>query len=128
MNLFVLAEEATAASTQQGGGIASSLMLIIPLGAIILFMFFSSRGAKKREKEAAELRNSLEPGDEVSTIGGIIGRVVSTKEDTVVIETGGDRSRIRIKRAAIAEVEKLSMEAPAAESKDAPTSSKSSKK
>ena len=47
------------------------------------------------------MRNNLQVGDEVITAGGIIGRVVSVREDTVVIETGGDRSKVRIKRWAI---------------------------
>ena len=49
------------------------------------------------------MRNSIQVGDEVTTVGGIVGLVVNIKEDTVVLETGGDRSKIRIKRWAIQE-------------------------
>ena len=51
------------------------------------------------------MRDSLEVGDEIVTNGGIVGIVFSIKDDTVVIETGGDRSKIRIKKWAIAKVE-----------------------
>ena len=56
---------------------------------------------KKREKETQEMRNSLEVGDEIVTVGGIIGTVVSMREDHLVIETGSDRSKIRITRWAV---------------------------
>lgn len=49
------------------------------------------------------MRNSLQVGDEIVTVGGVVGLVVSIKEDTVVLETGGDRSKIRVKRWAIQE-------------------------
>ena len=56
---------------------------------------------KKREREVEKMRSSIEVGDEIVTSGGIIGRVVSIREDTIVIETGSDRSKIRIARWAI---------------------------
>ena len=58
---------------------------------------------RKRDKETQQMRNSIQVGDEVTTVGGIVGLVVNIKEDTVVLETGGDRSKIRIKRWAIQE-------------------------
>ena len=63
------------------------------------------------------MRNSLEIGDEVTTIGGIVGRVVAIKEDTFVLETGSDRTKIRFRRAAIQSIEKLNMEATQTSSK-----------
>ena len=65
---------------------------------------------KKQQKKDTEMRNSIEIGDEVTTIGGIVGRVVAIKEDTIVLETGNDRVKIRFRRSAIGSVEKLSME------------------
>ncbi len=59
------------------------------------------RPQKKREKETQAMRNSIEVGDEVITVGGIIGTVVLTKDDYLVIETGSDRSKIRITRWAV---------------------------
>ncbi|MEG1158205.1 MAG: preprotein translocase subunit YajC [Christensenellaceae bacterium] len=83
----------------------SALMMIIqfaPLVLIFVVMYFLLiRPQKKKEKQVQAMRNSIEVGDEVVTAGGIIGLVVSIREDTVVIETGGDRSKVRIKRWAI---------------------------
>lgn len=74
------------------------LMIVIVFGVMYFILI---RPQKKRDKEVAEMRNSLQVGDEVITVGGIIGRVVVIKEDNLVIETGNDRSKIRIKRYAV---------------------------
>jgi len=66
-----------------------------------VFYFLLIRPQKKKEKETQRMRNSIQVGDEIVTAGGIVGLVVSIKEDTVVIETGNDRSKVRIKRWAI---------------------------
>ncbi|MEF9984075.1 MAG: preprotein translocase subunit YajC [Oscillospiraceae bacterium] len=63
--------------------------------------FFMIRPQKKKDKELANMRSALDVGDEIITIGGIIGIVVSIKDDTLVIETGSDRSKIRISKWAI---------------------------
>ena len=65
---------------------------------------------KKQEKKDAAMRNSLEIGDQVTTIGGVIGRVVAIKDDTFVLETGADRVKIRFTKTAIGSVEKLNMD------------------
>ena len=84
------------------------LVQLLPILLIIVVMYFILiRPQKKREKEVQKMRNSLQVGDEVTTSGGIIGRVVSLREDTVVIETGSDRSKIRVKRWAIQSNETL---------------------
>lgn len=70
---------------------------------IVLFYFVLIRPQRKRDKETQRMRNSLQVGDEIITVGGVVGLVVSIKEDTVVLETGGDRSKIRVKRWAIQE-------------------------
>lgn len=67
----------------------------------VVFYFILIRPQRKKEKETQKMRNSLQIGDEVVTIGGIVGFVVSIKEDTIVIETGSDRSKVRVKRWAI---------------------------
>ena len=67
---------------------------------IAILYFFMIRPQRKRDKEVTEMRDSLEVGDEVITRGGIIGRVVNLKEDTM-IETGSDRTKIRVSRWAI---------------------------
>lgn len=84
------------------------LMTFIPLILIfVVFYFLLIRPQKKREKATNEMRNNVQVGDEVVTQGGIVGRVVSIKEDNIVIETGSERSKLRIKRWAIAAVETI---------------------
>lgn len=81
---------------------------------IVLLYFMIYRPQKKQEKKDAAMRKSLEIGDQVTTIGGIIGRVVAIKDDTFMMETGADRIKIRFTKSAISSVEKLNMEnAPA---------------
>ena len=83
----------------------------IPLILMVVLMYFLLiRPQNKKEKKAAEMRNSIEVGDTVTTIGGVVGHVQSIKEDTFVLETGSDRVKLRFKRWAIQEVEKLNME------------------
>lgn len=84
----------------------------VMIGVMVLVMYlFIYRPQKKQQKKETAMRNSLEIGDEVTTIGGIIGRVIAIKEDTFVMETGSDRTKIRFRRSAIGSVEKLNMEA-----------------
>lgn len=72
---------------------------------IVVFYFFGIRPQKKKEKEENAMRNNLSVGDEITTIGGIIGKVVSIKEETCVIETAHERTKIRILKSAIARVD-----------------------
>ena len=84
------------------------ITMVLTLG-LMYFMIY--RPQKKQQKKDTEMRNALDIGDEVTTIGGIVGRVVAIKEDTCVLETGSDRMKIRFRRSAIASVEKLDLEA-----------------
>lgn len=68
--------------------------LILMALMFAMLYFFMIRPENKRKKEAQNLRNSLTVGDEITTIGGIIGTICSVKENTIVIETGADRVRI----------------------------------
>ena len=78
---------------------ASMLATFIPLILmIVVFYFLLIRPQKKRDKEVQKMRENIEIADEIVTIGGIIGRIVSIKDDTIVIETAGDRSKIRLAR------------------------------
>ena len=78
---------------------ASMLATFIPLILmIVVFYFLLIRPQKKRDKEVQKMRENIEIADEIVTIGGIIGRIVSIKDDTIVIETAGDRSKIRMAR------------------------------
>ncbi len=83
--------------------LAIALQIVPFLLLIVVFYFVLIRPQRKRDKETQRMRNSIQVGDEVLTVGGIVGLVVSIKEDTVVVETGGDRSKIRLKRWAIQE-------------------------
>lgn len=95
---------ATGDAAQQASAMGSIIYMIFSFGLLfVVFYFFMIRPQKKKEKEAKELRDNLQIGDEVTTIGGITGIVVRKTEDTVVIETGGDRSKIRVKLWAISE-------------------------
>ena len=76
----------------------SILMLVL---VFALMYFFMIRPQKKREKEEQKMRNNLRVGDELVTIGGICGRVVSLKDDTITIESGADRTKIQFKKSAI---------------------------
>ena len=89
--------------------------LFFTLGLMIVLLYFMIyRPQKKQEKKDAEMRKNLEIGDQVTTIGGVIGRVVAIKDDSFVLETGSDRVKIRFTKTAIGAVEKLNMDdAPA---------------
>ena len=75
--------------------------LIIMVGMLVLMYFVTIRPQQKRQKEEQKMRNNLRVGDELTTIGGIKGRVVSIKDETVTIETGADRSKIQFEKWAI---------------------------
>ncbi|MBR4955229.1 MAG: preprotein translocase subunit YajC [Clostridia bacterium] len=68
---------------------------------VAVFYFLIIRPQKKREKSERELRNSIQAGDEIVTIGGFVGRVLSVKDDTVTFETGADRTKLTVKKWAI---------------------------
>ena len=86
---------------------------------IVVFYFFLIRPQRKRDKQERDMRNSIEIGDEISTIGGFIGRVVSIKDDVLVIESSNDRTKLKIYRWAI-----RGKEAPATETVEAPKEAK----
>ena len=87
----------------------SSGSSLLSIGAIVLLFvflyFFMIRPQKKQEKKDAAMRDSLEVGDEVTTIGGIIGKVVSIKGETFVLETTKDKTKIRFLKGAIRSVD-----------------------
>ena len=98
-NLFLLEGESV--------GAAGMLTTVLPFVVMILvFYFFLIRPQKKQERETAAMRNNLTVGDEVTTIGGIVGRITHIKDDIVTIETGADRNKIRFRKSAISTVDK----------------------
>ena len=80
----------------------STISMFLPLILIfVVFYFFLIRPEKKRKKQITEMRDSLRVGDEIVTIGGIIGKITNIKDDQLTLETGADRNKIRIMRWAV---------------------------
>ncbi len=97
-------------SATGSASMTETLFTLLPMILIIVFMFILIYLPQKRQdKKDAAMRSSIEIGDKVSTIGGIVGIVcaIADKDDTIVLETGSDRTKIRFRRSAIASVEKL---------------------
>ena len=89
------------AAAESGGGNNSWWIMIIIYAVIILgayFLLFRPNSKKKKKEEAN--RKNAKIGDEITTIGGIVGRIVAVKDesDTIIIETGTDRQRLRLKK------------------------------
>ena len=82
--------------TEATGSIFS---MVVTFGLmIVLFYFLLIRPENKRKKQVNEMRSTLKVGDEVTTIGGMVGKIVSIKDDVIVIETGADRVRVELAR------------------------------
>ncbi len=99
-NLFTLAMMGTPAEGAEGAG-GSSMMIIMIVVMFALMYFTTIRPQKKQQKMEQELRENTQIGDEITTIGGICGKVVAVKDDTIVLETGSDRVKIKFKKYAI---------------------------
>ena len=89
---MVMALDKMPALSDYGAIIAQFLPFVV---LIVVFYFFLIRPQRKRDKQERDMRNSIEIGDEISTIGGFIGRVVSIKDDVLVIESSSDRTSSR---------------------------------
>ena len=100
----------------------SVMPILMVVLMFVLLYFFMIRPQKKQEKKDAEMRDALAVGDEVTTIGGIIGKVVSIKGETFVLETTKDKTKIRFLRGAIRSVDVKAADIAAAvlETKEAP--------
>ena len=100
----------------------ASLIPTIGMVAVffLVFYFFAIRPQKKQEKQVNEMRNQLMVGDEITTIGGIIGKIVSIKDETMVIETTRDHTRIRLLKTAVRSVDVRVEEARAQKEADKP--------
>lgn len=95
----------TLTNTTDPNNMSSIISIVVMVGMLILMWIFMVRPQKKKEREDAAMRDNLMVGDEITTIGGIIGRVVSIKDETCVIETSRDCTRIRILKTAIRSVD-----------------------
>lgn len=80
--------------------------LILPIGILAVFYIFAIRPQKKKEKEINDMRSNLAVGDEVITIGGILGKIITVKEDQVIVEVGATKTRLELTRWAIGSVTK----------------------
>ena len=81
------------------GGLTSTLLMMVIMFGIMYFMLI--RPENKCKKEAEEMRASIRNGDQITTIGGIVGTVVNVKENKIVIETGADQVRIELEKWAV---------------------------
>lgn len=105
LNFLLDAAADTAAADTATSGLANLSMPIMLIAMIAIFYFLMIRPQKKQEKEAQNMRDSLAVGDEITTIGGIIGEIVSIKDETVTIETSKAGTKIRFLKTAIRSVD-----------------------
>ncbi len=97
-----LSQSASGTGSGANGSPAGQYSMLIFFIVIMAVMYFVMiRPQKKRQKEEQEMRNALEIGDEIITIGGIVGKVVTIREEDIVIETGADRNKMKIQRWAV---------------------------
>ena len=104
MNLYLnwlsaAVDNGAAENGEPVSGLMATLIQFGPIVLVLLLMYFLMiRPQQKKQKEEQKMRNNLRVGDEITTIGGIKGRVVSIKDDTITIETGADRSKIQFEK------------------------------
>lgn len=129
-SILLMAQSAGSGANGAGTAGSSSSYIIMMVVLVAVMYFLMIRPQKKRQKEEQEMRQSLEIGDEIITIGGIVGKVVTIRENDLVIETGSDRNKMKIERWAVntnktkAEQHKKEVEA----AKEAAKAKKSAKK
>lgn len=99
-------------ATGTGGG--STSMILMLLAFFVLMWFFMIRPEKKKQKKIEAMRSALSVGDEIVTIGGIMGTIVHVTEDTITIETSEDKVRVQFKKWAVS----TNVKAEAAEAKE----------
>ena len=97
-NILLTADAATTASNA-----GSMYTLIFMILMLVVLYFIMIRPQRKKEKADAEMRKNVQVGDEIETVGGIVGLITKVEENTVVIETSSDRCKMRIKKWAIAQ-------------------------
>lgn len=93
-----------------------TILMLIVMVAVMYFLMI--RPENKRKKKAQEMRESLKKGDIVTSIGGIIGRIVFVGKDTIIIETSDDRVRMEITKWAVSSVGVQSSEQPEEKKED----------
>ena len=104
MNFSMFLAETTEGAAKSGSSsLIVTLVMVAVLGAVMYFFMYLPQ--KKQDKKNNEMKNSLSVGDEVTTIGGIVGRVISIKDDSFVLETTKDRTKIRFLRSALRSID-----------------------
>ncbi|MEE0929231.1 MAG: preprotein translocase subunit YajC, partial [Acutalibacteraceae bacterium] len=85
------------AAKQPTGGLGETLIMLLPILLMFVVMYFIMiRPQRKKQKEEEAMKNNTQVGDEILSIGGIYGKIIAVKEDSFIIETGPDRSKIRL--------------------------------
>jgi len=97
--MFALTGCTTTGAAGAEGGMTQMILMMVMLFAV--FYFLMIRPENKRKKKAQEMRDSIQVGDKITTIGGMIGRVVHVAEDKLTFETGEDRVRIEVTKWAV---------------------------
>ena len=87
-------------------------MIIILVAMVAIFYFFMIRPESKKKKKLAEMRESLSVGDSITTIGGMLGKVVSIDGDKITFETSEDRVRVQVAKWGVSTVGKAAAEEP----------------
>ncbi len=87
----------------------NTLVNLLPIILIFVLMYFLMiRPQKKKDKQIKDMRNSLTVGDEIITIGGLCGKIVKTKDETIVVQVGADKVKFEMMRWAVSTVTKES--------------------
>ncbi len=105
MNHFMTLSSSS--TSESGSGMSMVIMLLVYAAFFLVLYLVFFRPQNKKKKKEAEMRKNAQVGDEITTIGGICGRIVAVKDETdsVIIETGSDKAKMRIKRWAIGSVD-----------------------
>lgn len=96
---FLNAAASAAESAAPGGLMASPILMIVLMFGLMYFLMI--RPENKKKKQLEEMRGNIKNGDEITTIGGIIGTVVNVKDDVIVVEVGADRVRLEFNKWAV---------------------------
>jgi preprotein translocase subunit YajC len=102
MNFLLAMNSAAAGSGDAASATGSGMVMILFMAFVIVYFVVIMRKDKKKQQDEQSMRESVKIGDEVLTIGGVVGRVVTVREDSIDIETGADRIKIRFTKQAIA--------------------------
>ena len=100
----VFAEGATELSGANTGMGGMGMTVVYLIAMVAIFYFLLIRPQKKREKQQRMMLNEMRAGDEIITIGGVMGNIVSVKEDRVIIETGANKTKLTFEKGAIKSV------------------------